>query len=51
MSRRSEHLIGYVSFDQDMFTGGSETAATTLQWTMAVLMRNLRVMKKVQDEI
>jgi cytochrome P450 len=38
-------------FDQDMFAGGSETAATTLQWTMAELMRNPRVMQKVQDEI
>ncbi|CAL5039582.1 unnamed protein product [Urochloa decumbens] len=35
----------------DMFAGGSETAATTLQWTMAELMRNPRVMGKVQDEV
>ncbi|CAN6216195.1 unnamed protein product [Urochloa humidicola] len=35
----------------DMFAGGSETAATTLQWTMAELMRNPRVMEKAQDEV
>ncbi|CAN6177403.1 unnamed protein product [Urochloa humidicola] len=35
----------------DMFAGGSETAATTLQWTMAELMRNPRVMGKTQDEV
>uniref|UniRef100_A0A0D9WSH5 Cytochrome P450 n=1 Tax=Leersia perrieri TaxID=77586 RepID=A0A0D9WSH5_9ORYZ len=35
----------------DMFAGGSETAATALQWIMAELMRNPRVMRKVQDEI
>ncbi|PUZ59813.1 hypothetical protein GQ55_4G072900 [Panicum hallii var. hallii] len=35
----------------DMFAGGSETAATTLQWIMAELMRSPRVMQKVQDEV
>jgi len=35
----------------DMFAGGSETAATTLQWIMAELMRSPRVMGKVQDEV
>ncbi|KAL5225186.1 hypothetical protein ABZP36_011825 [Zizania latifolia] len=35
----------------DMFTGGSETAATTLQWIMAELMANPKVMHKAQDEI
>ncbi|XP_066376821.1 desmethyl-deoxy-podophyllotoxin synthase-like [Miscanthus floridulus] len=35
----------------DMFAGGSETGATTLQWIMAELMRNPRVMKKAQDEV
>ncbi|KAG8094931.1 hypothetical protein GUJ93_ZPchr0012g21776 [Zizania palustris] len=35
----------------DMFTGGSETAATTLQWIMAELMANPNVMHKAQDEI
>ena len=34
-----------------MFAGGSETAATTLQWTMAELVRNPRVMRKAQDEV
>jgi len=35
----------------DLFAGGSETAATSLQWTMAELMRTPRVMRKVQDEV
>uniref|UniRef100_A0ACD5ZE31 Uncharacterized protein n=1 Tax=Avena sativa TaxID=4498 RepID=A0ACD5ZE31_AVESA len=35
----------------DMFAGGSETAATTLQWTMSELARNPRVMRKAQDEV
>ncbi|CAN6201011.1 unnamed protein product [Urochloa humidicola] len=35
----------------DMFAGGSETAATTLQWIMAELMRNPRVMEKAQGEV
>lgn len=30
---------------------GSETAATTLQWIMAELMRNPRAMRKAQDEV
>ncbi|XP_047070785.1 desmethyl-deoxy-podophyllotoxin synthase-like [Lolium rigidum] len=35
----------------DMFAGGSDTAATTLQWTMAELVRNPKVMRKAQDEV
>ncbi|CAM0946423.1 unnamed protein product [Alopecurus aequalis] len=35
----------------DMFGAGSETAATTLQWAMAELIRNPRVMRKARDEV
>ncbi|RZC50036.1 hypothetical protein C5167_018464 [Papaver somniferum] len=35
----------------DMFVGGSETSATTMEWTMAELIKNPEVMKKAQDEI
>ncbi|KAL8521899.1 hypothetical protein ACS0TY_012160 [Phlomoides rotata] len=35
----------------DMFTGGTETSTTTTNWAMAELMRNPRVMAKVQSEI
>ena len=34
-----------------MFSGGGETAATTTDWAMAELIKNPRVMKKVQDEV
>jgi hypothetical protein len=44
-------IIGHVSFDQDMFAGGSEIVVTTLQWTMAEVTRNPTVMQKVQVEI
>jgi len=43
--------LGCVRAVQDLFAGGSETAATSLQWTMAELMRTPRVMRKVQDEV
>ncbi|KAG9443054.1 hypothetical protein H6P81_018908 [Aristolochia fimbriata] len=35
----------------DMFTAGTETSANVLGWTMAELMRNPRVMIKVQKEV
>ncbi|KAM0885239.1 hypothetical protein ACQ4PT_030474 [Festuca glaucescens] len=35
----------------DLFGAGSETGATTLQWTMAELIQTPRVMRKAQDEI
>ncbi|KAL5544079.1 hypothetical protein UlMin_007863 [Ulmus minor] len=35
----------------DMFLGGTDTASATLEWMMAELMRNPKVMKKVQEEV
>ncbi|CAL5052704.1 unnamed protein product [Urochloa decumbens] len=35
----------------DLFAGSNDTSATTLQWTMAELMRNPGVMLKLQDEV
>uniref|UniRef100_A0A453CYQ6 Cytochrome P450 71D10 n=1 Tax=Aegilops tauschii subsp. strangulata TaxID=200361 RepID=A0A453CYQ6_AEGTS len=36
---------------QDLFAGGSDTSATTLEWTMAELVKNPKVMGKAQDEV
>ncbi|CAH2051329.1 unnamed protein product [Thlaspi arvense] len=36
---------------QDIFLAGVNTSAVTLSWAMTELIRNPRVMKKVQDEI
>ncbi|CAL5047629.1 unnamed protein product [Urochloa decumbens] len=36
---------------EDLFGGGTETAATTLHWAMAELMRNPVVMSKAQAEV
>ncbi|KAJ4814399.1 hypothetical protein LUZ62_026965 [Rhynchospora pubera] len=39
------------SIISDLFSGGSETAATTVEWAMAELMRNPKVMKEAQSEV
>ena len=36
---------------QDMIAAGTGTSSETLQWTMAELAANPRVMAKLQDEI
>ncbi|GMJ04920.1 cytochrome P450, family 71, subfamily B, polypeptide 13 [Hibiscus trionum] len=35
----------------DMFMAGTETSATTTEWIMAELLKNPRVMKRVQEEV
>ncbi|XP_061364888.1 cytochrome P450 71A1-like [Gastrolobium bilobum] len=35
----------------DMFVGGSDTTATTLEWAFSELLRNPMVMKKAQEEV
>ncbi|OVA20568.1 Cytochrome P450 [Macleaya cordata] len=35
----------------DMFVGGSDTTATTIEWAMAELIKNPKLMKKAQDEV
>ncbi|KAK7316831.1 hypothetical protein RJT34_00579 [Clitoria ternatea] len=35
----------------DIFIGGSETAATTINWAMAEMIKNPRIMKKAQSEV
>lgn len=34
-----------------MFLGGSDTTSTTLEWLMAELVKNPKVMKKAQEEV
>ena len=36
---------------QNVFLGGVDTVSLTVNWAMAELVRNPRVMKKVQDEV
>ena len=36
---------------QDMFVGGSDTTSVGLEWLMAELVKNPRVMRKVQEEV
>ncbi|GAB4849097.1 hypothetical protein Ancab_040155 [Ancistrocladus abbreviatus] len=35
----------------DMFSGGSETSSTTLEWTMSELLKNPEAMEKAQAEV
>ncbi|KAJ4877921.1 Cytochrome P450 71B4 [Raphanus sativus] len=44
----TDHLHGVIS---NLFLAGVDTSAITMIWAMAELVRNPRVMKKVQDEI
>ncbi|MED6183186.1 hypothetical protein PIB30_035701 [Stylosanthes scabra] len=34
-----------------LFTAGGETSATTIDWVMAEMMKNPRVMQKAQEEV
>ncbi|XP_026407352.1 cytochrome P450 71A1-like [Papaver somniferum] len=34
-----------------MFLGGTDTVATTIEWAMAELIKNSKVMQKAQDEV
>lgn len=34
-----------------MFTGGTQTTATTVEWAMAELAKNPKLLKKAQEEV
>uniref|UniRef100_A0A0E0NXT7 Cytochrome P450 n=1 Tax=Oryza rufipogon TaxID=4529 RepID=A0A0E0NXT7_ORYRU len=42
-------IISTVIFD--IFSAGSETSSTTLDWTMSELMKNPRILRKAQSEV
>ncbi|KAF4346761.1 hypothetical protein G4B88_003634 [Cannabis sativa] len=51
-SGEEEDLVDVLlKFIRNIFGAGSDTSATTIEWAMAELMRNPRVMKKAQDEV
>ncbi|GJS92637.1 premnaspirodiene oxygenase-like protein [Tanacetum coccineum] len=39
------------SIIMDIFTGGSETSSTTVDWAMTEMLKHPRIMEKAQDEI
>ena len=39
-----------ISF-QDIFTAGTETSATTIEWVMTELLKNTKIMKDAQEEV
>lgn len=44
-------LPRYLHFDQDLFLAPIDTGSATLVWAMTELIKNKRVMKKVQAEV
>ncbi|KAK9938214.1 hypothetical protein M0R45_014967 [Rubus argutus] len=43
--------VGIKAIILDMFVAGTDTTFTALEWTMSELLRNPRVMKKLQNEV
>ncbi|XP_018497773.2 cytochrome P450 736A117-like [Pyrus x bretschneideri] len=44
-------LVSIKAITLDMFTAGTDTTYTALEWTMSELLRHPRVMKKLQNEV
>ena len=47
----TRYLIIYIQHAQDMFAGGTGTSGSSTEWAMSEIVRNPRVMKKLQEEI
>ncbi|GKA00169.1 geraniol 8-hydroxylase-like protein [Tanacetum coccineum] len=43
-------LVSYI-IDQDIFLGGTDATSAMTEWAMTEILRNPKVMKKVQDEL
>lgn len=47
----SIYFVVYGFYDQEMFTAGTDTTTSTLEWAMAELLRSPRILNKVQAEL
>ncbi|KDP39250.1 hypothetical protein JCGZ_01007 [Jatropha curcas] len=49
--KRSKVLILDEATASDMFSAGSETSSTTVEWAMSEMLKNPRILEKAQNEV